>query len=105
VKALVRVRGDDALASDLQKLVKSRVAAYKYPRKIEFVTDLPKTTTGKINRRLLTQWERDCRNEAGESLPSPYVYRSLGHRAERHDSAWATGGRKQMATGANRWAL
>lgn len=38
------------------------------PRAIEFVSDLPKTTTGKINRRLLTQWKRDTKaNSLAES--------------------------------------
>ncbi len=39
-----------ALAADLQQLVKGRLAPYKYPRWIEFVTELPKTATGKIQR-------------------------------------------------------
>ena len=40
----------DALLSELQQFVKSRLAPYKYPRSIEFVADLPKTATGKIQR-------------------------------------------------------
>jgi benzoate-CoA ligase len=39
-----------ALAADLQQYVKGRLAPYKYPRWIEFVDDLPKTATGKIQR-------------------------------------------------------
>ncbi len=39
-----------ALAEELQGHVKSRLAPYKYPRSIEFVQDLPKTATGKIQR-------------------------------------------------------
>ncbi|HEY1236227.1 MAG TPA: benzoate-CoA ligase family protein [Candidatus Binatia bacterium] len=38
------------LVGELQKHVKDRLAPYKYPRWIEFVTDLPKTATGKIQR-------------------------------------------------------
>jgi benzoate-CoA ligase len=34
----------------LQAHVKDRLAPYKYPRWIEFVDDLPKTATGKIQR-------------------------------------------------------
>jgi benzoate-CoA ligase len=37
-------------ARDIQVFVKSRIAPYKYPRWIEFVPDLPKTATGKIQR-------------------------------------------------------
>jgi benzoate-CoA ligase len=38
------------LAAELQRHVKDRLAPYKYPRWIEFVADLPKTATGKIQR-------------------------------------------------------
>jgi benzoate-CoA ligase family protein len=38
------------VALDIQRFVKSRIAAYKYPRWIEFVSALPKTATGKIQR-------------------------------------------------------
>jgi benzoate-CoA ligase len=40
----------DAMSRALQDHVKSRLAPYKYPRWIEFRTDLPKTATGKIQR-------------------------------------------------------
>ena len=63
VKALVvpaeGVHADDSLVAELQKQVKTRVAAYKYPRIVEFVSGLPKTTTGKINRKLLASQEID----------------------------------------------
>jgi benzoate-CoA ligase len=42
-----------ALADALRAFVKDRIAPYKYPRWIEFVPDLPKTATGKIQRFLL----------------------------------------------------
>jgi benzoate-CoA ligase len=38
------------LAQALQEHVKSRLARYKYPRWIEFIDELPKTATGKIQR-------------------------------------------------------
>jgi acetyl-CoA synthetase len=44
------VRGDDALVRRLQDHVKSVTAPYKYPRQIEFVSELPKTVSGKIRR-------------------------------------------------------
>jgi benzoate-CoA ligase len=40
----------DQLRVELQNLVKTRLAPYKYPRWVEFVDDLPKTVTGKIQR-------------------------------------------------------
>jgi len=39
-----------ALALDLQAFVKARIAPYKYPRWVQFVPELPKTATGKIQR-------------------------------------------------------
>ena len=39
-----------ALTAELQAFVKDRIAPYKYPRWIEFVSELPKTATGKIQR-------------------------------------------------------
>jgi benzoate-CoA ligase len=38
------------LADELKGFVKDKIAPYKYPRWIEFVTELPKTSTGKIQR-------------------------------------------------------
>jgi 4-hydroxybenzoate-CoA ligase/benzoate-CoA ligase len=43
------------LAEELQGFVKSRLASYKYPRWIEFLDELPKTPTGKIQRFKLRQ--------------------------------------------------
>ena len=44
-----------ALARELQEFVKDRTAKYKYPRWVEFVHDLPKTATGKIQRYKLRE--------------------------------------------------
>ncbi len=41
---------DEALTTELQGYVKSRLAPYKYPRIVEYFEDLPKTATGKIQR-------------------------------------------------------
>ncbi|HEX7054334.1 MAG TPA: benzoate-CoA ligase family protein [Burkholderiales bacterium] len=41
---------DESLKGELQKHVKDRLAPYKYPRWIEFLPELPKTATGKIQR-------------------------------------------------------
>ncbi|MFG1180965.1 AMP-binding protein [Xanthobacter versatilis] len=42
-----------ALEDDIRAFVRTRLAAYEYPREIEFVAELPLTTTGKVIRRLL----------------------------------------------------
>ncbi|MEX0283981.1 MAG: AMP-binding protein [Paracoccaceae bacterium] len=47
------VEGSDELAEELQSYVKQRLSAHAYPRLIEFVPDLPKTPSGKIQRFLL----------------------------------------------------
>lgn len=49
--------GNNKLKSELQAHVKSMTAPYKYPRKIEFVTSLPKTVSGKIRRVELREIE------------------------------------------------
>ncbi|MBM6617439.1 acyl-CoA synthetase MbcS [Bacillus suaedaesalsae] len=55
---------DKTLIPTLQNHVKELTAPYKYPRKIEFVTDLPKTTSGKIRRIELRQLEQTHRANA-----------------------------------------
>lgn len=45
----------DELAFTIQRFVKERIAPYKYPRWIDFVDELPKTATGKIQRFKLRQ--------------------------------------------------
>jgi benzoate-CoA ligase len=40
----------ESLAEEIQEFVKGRIAPYKYPRWVEFVPELPKTATGKIQR-------------------------------------------------------
>ncbi|MBQ1649503.1 MAG: AMP-binding protein, partial [Prevotella sp.] len=43
-------KASEALASELQEHVKRETAPYKYPRIVEFVSELPKTISGKIKR-------------------------------------------------------
>jgi acetyl-CoA synthetase len=47
----------DKLAREIQDFVKGRTAPYKYPREIEFMTELPKTVSGKIKRAVLRTHE------------------------------------------------
>ena len=47
------------IIENLQEHVRERLAPYEYPKEIEFVDELPMTTTGKILRRLLRQREAD----------------------------------------------
>ncbi|PSQ02848.1 AMP-dependent synthetase [Halobacteriales archaeon QS_5_70_17] len=61
IKAFVQptagTEGDDALREALRDLVRENLAKYEYPRDIEFVDELPQTTTGKIQRRKLRERE------------------------------------------------
>ncbi|MBI2193928.1 MAG: acyl-CoA synthetase [Planctomycetes bacterium] len=63
VKAFIKLMegftpGPD-LAREIQTFVKTRLAAHEYPREIEFVKELPMTTTGKIRRRDLRDREEE----------------------------------------------
>jgi long-chain acyl-CoA synthetase len=65
VKAFVSLRpGASATPAELIAFCKERMAAYKYPRQIDFVDELPKTVTGKILRRELRA------AEAAKNAPS-----------------------------------
>jgi len=70
VKAYIVLRaghtGDAALTKALQDHVKNTVAPYKYPRAIEYVSALPRTQTGKLQRFEL----RKIAESAGEKIAS-----------------------------------
>ncbi len=65
IKAFVVLRqgheGTTELILELQEFVKNTIAPYKYPRKIEFITELPRTGTGKVQRYVLRQREWETR--------------------------------------------
>ncbi|MCZ6592360.1 MAG: acyl-CoA synthetase [Alphaproteobacteria bacterium] len=54
----------DDLAREVQEHVKYRLAAHEYPRDVEFVSELPMTTTGKIKRKVLR--EREVAKQAAQ---------------------------------------
>jgi long-chain acyl-CoA synthetase len=67
LKAWVVVKEDQTLTADeLIAFAGERLARFEIPRRIEFVTDLPRTTVGKILRRELAQMELEAR-EKGDS--------------------------------------
>ena len=54
VRAVVALKeGHTATAEEIMEFCKQRMAAYKYPRQVDFVDELPKTATGKFLRRAL----------------------------------------------------
>ena len=68
VKAFVVLRpgreGDEACIRELQDFVKTQIAPYKYPRRIEFVSALPRTETGKLQRFRLRQSESSAPSDS-----------------------------------------
>ncbi len=50
-------RASEALVAELQQQVRGKLAPYEYPKDIEFIDDLPMTTTGKVQRRVLRELE------------------------------------------------
>jgi acetyl-CoA synthetase len=51
------VTGDAQLVAALQAHVRGKLAPYEYPKEIEFIDQLPMTTTGKVQRRVLRELE------------------------------------------------
>jgi acetyl-CoA synthetase len=49
--------GDQRLVEALQAHVRGKLAPYEYPKEIEFIAELPMTTTGKVQRRVLRERE------------------------------------------------
>jgi len=64
VKLKMGIEPGDALAVELQEHVKRVTAPYKYPRKIEFIDELPKTVSGKIRRVELRRREAEQRSSS-----------------------------------------
>jgi acetyl-CoA synthetase len=61
---------DAALIAELQQHVRGQLAPYEYPKAIEFIDQLPMTTTGKIQRRVLRLQEQEKAKAAG-GAPAP----------------------------------
>ncbi len=59
VKAFIVLKNgyapSDALASEIQTFVKTKLSAHEYPREVSFIDSMPMTTTGKVIRRLLRE--------------------------------------------------
>ena len=52
-------QASEALIADLQAHVRGKLAPYEYPKEIEFIAELPMTTTGKVQRRVLRLQEEE----------------------------------------------
>jgi acetyl-CoA synthetase len=68
VKAFIVLKSEVApgphVENDIKEFVKVRLAAHEYPREIEFVEELPMTTTGKIMRKELKKREVERKSKA-----------------------------------------
>ena len=60
---LVAREAGDAVAEDIKAFMKERLSKHEYPRSIEFVSELPKTPAGKLNRRALREAVRAATKE------------------------------------------
>ncbi len=56
-----------ALEEDIQRHVREFLAPYEYPKEIEFIDALPMTTTGKVQRRVLRERERERKTRGAEA--------------------------------------
>ena len=74
VKAFVvlspQYRAAPELAEELRQHVRKRLAAHSYPREIEFISELPKTPSGKLQRFILRNQEIAKAQEAAAKTPS-----------------------------------
>ena len=80
IKAVVSLKaGHSATADEIKAHARENLAAYKYPRIVEIIDELPKTTSGKIMRRLLQPTERDqaMQMEAAETELATVSYPQL----------------------------
>ena len=73
VKAFVLLapgqQASDAVADSIREHVKTFLAPYQQPREIEFVTELPMTTTGKVQRKVLREREAQRKRATSSGLP------------------------------------
>src|SRR5215218_9546814 len=90
VKAFVVLRsGEQATAEEIREFAKSRLAAYKVPRSVEFRDDLPKTLIGKVLRRALVEEEqaRQARQTAGSGAETAVRPAEQGPRTQAESRA------------------
>jgi long-chain acyl-CoA synthetase len=74
VKAFVVLRpGEQASSDEIREFAKTRLAAYKVPRVVEFRDELPKTMIGKVLRRALIEEElaRQAEQKAETGAETP----------------------------------
>jgi len=77
IKAVISVKpGMQVTEQEIKSFARERMAAYKYPRFVEIIDELPKTTSGKIMRRLLQTATRPAAPLRGAEM-APVTYPQL----------------------------
>ena len=77
IKAVISLKpGFQVSESEIKAFARERMAAYKYPRFVQIIDELPKTTSGKIMRRLLQTTTREAAPLRGAEL-APVSYPQL----------------------------
>ena len=77
IKAVISLKpGCQVSENEIKAFARERMAAYKYPRFVEIIDELPKTTSGKIMRRLLQTTTREAAPMRGVEL-APVSYPQL----------------------------
>jgi len=77
IKAVISLKpGMQVTEQEIKAFARERMAAYKYPRFVEIIDELPKTTSGKIMRRLLQTTTRQAVPLRGTAL-APVTYPQL----------------------------
>ena len=68
VAALNKREAPDELAEELRAWCKQRMRRYEYPHIVEFVDDLPRTLTGKVQRFRLREWAAQVSERKPEAM-------------------------------------
>ena len=83
--------GDGGFEAELQAFARERLGRHEYPRRVEFVAELPKTPAGKVNRMALREREAAARaDDAGRAADGGRAEAGAG--APRHEPAAGEGG-------------
>jgi long-chain acyl-CoA synthetase len=78
IKAVISLKpGTQVTEQEIKAFARERMAAYKYPRFVEIIDDLPKTTSGKIMRRLLQTTTREPAMPLRGAELAPVTYPQL----------------------------
>ena len=84
IKAVISLKpGCQVSEHEIKAFARERMAAYKYPRFVEIIDELPKTTSGKIMRRLLQTTTREARRRCAAPSWRRCRTRSCARRSRR----------------------